>query len=322
MSKLNFTQVVAQDFVQVDAIIRAQLNSRISLINTIADYLLSAGGKRLRPLTALLVGRALNCNDDRLHFVAAIIEFLHTSTLLHDDVVDNSSQRRGKTTANVNWGNAPAVLVGDFLYARSFEMIVNLNNQTIAKIMANATKTLAEGEVMQLTQVHNLHADEATYLDIIKSKTAVLFEAATHSAAILAGADDALILNLQNFGNALGIAFQLTDDALDYQSDSATLGKNIGDDLAEGKPTLPLIYALKNGNIAQQQIIKNAISSKGDGDFAQILQIIKDTRALIYTHNLAKDYAHKAVKYLDQIAPNPFKQSLLELTNFAVERAS
>jgi len=319
MSKLNFIQSVKPDFTQVDAIIRTQLNSRIPLINTIGDYLLSAGGKRLRPLVALLTGKALNCTDNKLHQVAAIIEFLHTSTLLHDDVVDNSSQRRGKTTANVNWGNAPAVLVGDFLYARAFEMIVNLNNIKIMQIMANATRTLAEGEVLQLTQVHNLHTDENTYLDIIQSKTAVLFEAATYSAAILAQVSSLQISDMQKFGNVLGIAFQLTDDVLDYQSDSATLGKNIGDDLAEGKPTLPLIYALKVGNSAQKLVIENAIK-QGSADFAQILQIVKETGALTYTHNLAKNYALKAIKLLENIENNTFKQSLLELTNFAVER--
>jgi len=319
MSKLNFIQSVKSDFTQVDAIIRTQLNSRIPLINTIGDYLLSAGGKRLRPLVALLTGKALNCTDNKLHQVAAIIEFLHTSTLLHDDVVDNSSQRRGKTTANVNWGNAPAVLVGDFLYARAFEMIVNLNNIKIMQIMANATRTLAEGEVLQLTQAHNLHTDENTYLDIIQSKTAVLFEAATYSAAILAQVSSLQISDMQKFGNVLGIAFQLTDDVLDYQSDSATLGKNIGDDLAEGKPTLPLIYALKVGNYAQKLVIENAIK-QGSADFAQILQIVKETGALTYTHNLAKNYALKAIKLLENIENNTFKQSLLELTNFAVER--
>jgi len=320
MANISFAAAVVDDFMQVDAIIRAQLNSRITLINTIGDYLLSAGGKRLRPLTALLTGKALSCTDQRLHMVAAIIEFLHTSTLLHDDVVDNSSQRRGKTTANINWGNAPAVLVGDFLYARSFEMIVNLHNEPIAKIMAKATRTLAEGEVLQLTQVHNLQIDEATYLDIIRSKTAVLFEAATHSAAILADVSAQQNQNLQNFGNALGIAFQLTDDVLDYQSDSATLGKNIGDDLAEGKPTLPLIYALKNGNLAQQKVIQNAISNQENCDFAAVLQVINDTNALTYCHNLAKNYAHKASQFLADIKDNSFKTNLLELTNFAVER--
>jgi len=321
MLNLSFAQNISDDLQQVNAIIRQQLDSRIELINIISDYLLSAGGKRLRPIAMLLVGKALNCDDPRLHQAAAVVEFLHTSTLLHDDVVDASNQRRGRPTVNANWGNPQAVLVGDFLYAKSFEMLVNIQDLAVMQVMANATRTLAEGEVLQLTQINNANIDEATYLDIIQSKTAILFAAAAQSAAILSTNNTQQIEQIRKFGNALGIAFQIIDDLLDYQSDSTILGKNIGDDLAEGKPTLPLIYALQNSNKQQRVIIEAAIQQK-NADFAEILHIITNTKALQKTYDLAQQYIDQAKSYLANVPNNCYKSDLLKLIHFAIRRTN
>ena len=245
MQPQSFYQVVADDFAAVDGIIRKQLTSRVPLVEKIGDYITSAGGKRLRPLLVLLSGSALGHQGDQLRLLAAIIEFLHTSTLLHDDVVDMSGMRRGRSTANALWGNAPSVLVGDFLYARSFEMMVELGSMPVMRIISQATRVIAEGEVLQLSKVRDASTTEAIYMEVIRGKTAMLFEASSHSAATLAGATAEQCEALRTFGDQLGIAFQLVDDLLDYQGDAETLGKNVGDDLAEGKPTLPLIYTMR-----------------------------------------------------------------------------
>ena len=232
MQPQPFYQVVADDFAAVDGIIRKQLTSRVPLVEKIGDYITSAGGKRLRPLLVLLSGSALGHQGEQLRLLAAIIEFLHTSTLLHDDVVDMSGMRRGRSTANALWGNAPSVLVGDFLYARSFEMMVELDSMPVMRIISQATRVIAEGEVLQLSKVRDASTTEEIYMEVIRGKTAMLFEASTHSAATLAGASEQQREALRTFGDHLGIAFQLVDDLLDYQGDAETLGKNVGDDLA------------------------------------------------------------------------------------------
>jgi octaprenyl-diphosphate synthase len=247
MQPQTFYRAVADDFSAVDEIIKKQLTSRVPLVSKIGDYITSAGGKRLRPLLVLLCGKALGREGDDLRLLAATIEFLHTATLLHDDVVDMSGMRRGRSTANALWGNAPSVLVGDFLYSRSFEMMVELGSMPVMQILSKATRVIAEGEVLQLSRVRDASTTEEVYMEVIRGKTAMLFEASTHSAAALAQATDEQREALRTFGDHLGVAFQLVDDLLDYKGDSQTLGKNVGDDLAEGKPTLPLIYTMREG---------------------------------------------------------------------------
>ncbi|MDX1320394.1 MAG: polyprenyl synthetase family protein, partial [Oceanospirillum sp.] len=237
--------LVADDFAALNTYIIDQLHSRVPLVEKIAEYIVDSGGKRMRPLLVLLTCKALECNDDKRIPLSALVEFIHTATLLHDDVVDESDMRRGRDTANNKWGNAPSVLVGDFLYTRAFELMVNIGHMDILKIYANATNVIAEGEVLQLTNVRNPKITEEQYMTVIKAKTAMLFEAATESAAILSGANAEQQKMMADYGNYLGLAFQLQDDLLDYQGDAGAMGKNIGDDLAEGKPTLPLIRAMQ-----------------------------------------------------------------------------
>lgn len=288
MQPQTFYRVVADDFAAVDAIIKKRLTSRVPLVEKIGDYIISAGGKRLRPLLVLLTGRALGLQGDDLRLLAAIIEFLHTSTLLHDDVVDMSGMRRGRATANAQWGNAPSVLVGDFLYARSFEMMVELGSMPVMRIISNATRVIAEGEVLQLSKVRDASTTEETYMEVIRGKTAMLFEASTHSAAVLAQAPEAQAEALRRFGDHLGIAFQLVDDLLDYRGDSETLGKNVGDDLAEGKPTLPLIYTMREGNAEQASLVRKAIQQGGSEDLEAIRVAVEASGSLDYTANLAQ----------------------------------
>jgi len=319
MSMQSFYRVVADDFSAVNNIIKKQLCSRVPLVEEVADYLIAAGGKRLRPLLTLLAGRALGYQADNLQLLAATIEFLHTSTLLHDDVVDKSTLRRGLATANAQWGNAPSVLVGDFLYARAFEMMVELDSMQVMRIISHATRVIAEGEVLQLSRVHDADTSEAVYLDVIRSKTAMLFEAASHSAAALAGADTQQCEALRRYGDHLGIAFQLIDDVLDYQGDSATMGKNLGDDLAEGKPTLPLIYCIREGSKAQADLVREAIE-QGGGDLAAISQAVKACGALDYAENLARQHAFKAINGLLDLPASDCREALADLAAFSIER--
>jgi octaprenyl-diphosphate synthase len=320
MQPQAFYRVVADDFAAVDGIIRNQLVSRVPLVEKIGDYIISAGGKRLRPLLVLLAGRALGYRGDDLQLLAATIEFLHTSTLLHDDVVDKSDMRRGRSTANAQWGNAPSVLVGDFLYARSFEMMVTLGSMPVMHIISQATRVIAEGEVLQLSKVRDASTTEETYMEVIRGKTAMLFEASTHSAAVLAGATPAQAEALRTFGDHLGIAFQLVDDLLDYKGDAAELGKNVGDDLAEGKPTLPLIYTMREGSSEQAELVRKAIRQGGIDDLESIRQAVEAAGALDYTARLARDYADKAIACLDQLPAGAHRDALVELTRFAVAR--
>jgi len=320
MQPQAFYRVVADDFTAVDGIIRRQLSSRVPLVEKIGDYIISAGGKRLRPLLVLLSGKALGYSGDDLRLLAATIEFLHTSTLLHDDVVDASGLRRGRATANAQWGNAPSVLVGDFLYARSFEMMVELGSMPVMRIISQATRVIAEGEVLQLTKVRDASTTEETYMEVIRGKTAMLFEASTHSAAAIAGATPEQAEALRQFGDALGIAFQLVDDLLDYRGDASTLGKNVGDDLAEGKPTLPLIATMRDGTPEQAQLVRKAIQQGGSQDLEGIRAAVEAAGALDYTANLAREYAARAIDCLKALPDNEYRDALIELSEFAVAR--
>jgi octaprenyl-diphosphate synthase len=321
MQPQAFYRVVADDFAAVDGIIRRQLASRVPLVEKIGDYITSAGGKRLRPLLVLLAGNALGARGERLNLLAATIEFLHTATLLHDDVVDKSGMRRGRSTANALWGNAPSVLVGDFLYARSFEMLVELGLVPVMQVLANATRVIAEGEVLQLSKIRDASTTEEIYMEVIRGKTAMLFEASTHSAGLIAGASAEQIAALRTFGDSLGVAFQLVDDLLDYRGDAATLGKNVGDDLAEGKPTLPLIATLRDGSPEQAQLVRSAIQQGGSQDLEGIRAAVEAAGALDYTARLARDYAARAIASLEVLPASEFRDAMVELTEFAVARA-
>ncbi|EPB99987.1 octaprenyl diphosphate synthase [Litchfieldella anticariensis FP35 = DSM 16096] len=312
--------VVAEDFAAVDRTILAQLASRVPLVETIGHYIIESGGKRLRPLLVLLAARALGYDGNQHVTLATLIEFMHTSTLLHDDVVDESHMRRGKATANDAWGNAPSVLVGDFLYSRSFQMMVQVGSMRVMDVLSAATCTIAEGEVLQLTNVGNPDVDESAYFETIQGKTAMLFEAASHSGAILASASPEQESALQYYGRYLGLAFQLIDDLLDYQGDAQAMGKNVGDDLAEGKPTLPLIQAMVAGSPDQTKLIRQAIRQGGLDHLDDVLAIVRDTGALEYTRARAEEMAAKALAQLDALPPSRYRDSMAELARLAVER--
>lgn len=320
MQPQAFYRAVADDFSAVDEIIKQQLTSRVPLVSTISDYITSSGGKRLRPLLVLLAGKALGHQSDDLRLLAATIELLHTSTLLHDDVVDMSGMRRGRSTANAKWGNAPSVLVGDFLYSRSFEMMVELGSMPVMKILSHATRIIAEGEVLQLSKVRDASTTEEIYMEVIRGKTAMLFEASAHSAASLTGASDEQCEALRTFGDHLGVAFQLVDDLLDYRGDAETLGKNVGDDLAEGKPTLPLIYTMREGTAEQAALVRQAIQKGGIEDLESIRSAVEDSGALDYTAQLARDYVAKAIAQLEALPASQYRDALVELSEFAVAR--
>lgn len=305
----------------VDRIIFEQLRSDIALINQLGGYIVNSGGKRLRPLVTLLAARACQYSGAGHQMLAAIVEFIHTATLLHDDVVDASELRRGQASANHIWGNEASVLVGDFLYSRAFEMMVSLGSMRVMEVMAHTTNTIAEGEVMQLLNCRSPEVTEQRYLETIRRKTAALFEAATRLGAVLAHQSSATEGALAAYGRHLGIAFQLVDDVLDYSGDATAIGKNIGDDLAEGKPTLPVINALARGTPAQQKLLREAIASGGRERMREVLQTIESTGALAYTAHLARQQAEEARAALASIPDSPFKIALLDLALFAVERS-
>ncbi|SOC57853.1 octaprenyl-diphosphate synthase [Chromohalobacter canadensis] len=311
---------VADDFAAVDRTILAQLASRVPLVETIGHYIIESGGKRLRPLLVLLAARSLGYPGERHVTLATLIEFMHTSTLLHDDVVDESHLRRGKATANDAWGNAPSVLVGDFLYSRSFQMMVEVGSMRVMEILSGATCVIAEGEVLQLTNIGNPDIDEAAYFETIQGKTAMLFEAASHSGAVLAEASPAQEEALKLYGRYLGLAFQLVDDLLDYQGDADAMGKNVGDDLAEGKPTLPLIHAMSAGNAEQTKMIRRAIRQGGLDHLDEVLAIVNDTGALEYTRRRAVEMADRALAQLELLPESRYRDSMAELAHLAVER--
>ncbi|MBM7037352.1 octaprenyl diphosphate synthase [Vibrio ulleungensis] len=315
--------LTAKDMEKVNATIQAQLNSDVSLINQLGLYIVSGGGKRLRPLIALLSAKALGYEGDKHITAAAFVEFIHTATLLHDDVVDESDMRRGKETANAAFGNAASILVGDFIYTRSFQMMTSLGSLKILELMSGAVNVIAEGEVQQLINCNDPSTTEENYMEVIYSKTARLFEAAAHIGALLVDADEKLELALQNYGKYLGTAFQLIDDVLDYTADGKEMGKNVGDDLAEGKPTLPLLYAMRNGSEAQRLMIHEAIEkANGMEKLDDILQAMDETGALTYTTKKAEQEADKAIRELAALPESDYKEALITLAHLAVKRSS
>jgi octaprenyl-diphosphate synthase len=311
---------VAEEMTAVDRIIFEQLSSDIALINQLGGYIVNSGGKRLRPLVVLLAARACQHSGTGHQLLAAVVEFIHTATLLHDDVVDSSDLRRGQASANQLWGNEASVLVGDFLYSRAFEMMVSLGSMRVMEVMAHTTNTIAEGEVMQLLNCRSPEVTEQRYLETIRRKTAALFEAATRLGAVLAHQSSAAEEALAAYGRHLGIAFQLVDDVLDYSGNPAEIGKNVGDDLAEGKPTLPVINALMRGTPAQQKLLREVIVSDGRERIAEVLETIESTGSLAYTARLARQQAGEARAALASIPDSPFKTALSDLALFAVER--
>lgn len=322
MYSQGFYDLVAEDFAAIDTVIAEHLSSQVPQVHKIGQYIIAAGGKRLRPLLVLLVGKALHKGQQSqaLCLLAAIIEFLHTATLLHDDVVDKSGMRRGRATANAQWGNAPSVLVGDFLYSRAFEMMVRLDSLPIMHILSRAARIIAEGEVLQLSNIRDASTSETTYMEVIRAKTAMLFEASAHSASVLSGATDAHVAVMRTYGDHLGIAFQLMDDFLDYRGDSATLGKNVGDDLAEGKPTLPLIHTLRVGNTEQVNLVRHAIQQGGSTDLESVRAAVEAAGALDYTAEKARFFAASAQDSLIALPANAYREALAELCDFAIAR--
>lgn len=312
--------VVGDEFQAVDRLIHAQLASRVPLVEKIADYIVSSGGKRIRPLLVLMTAKAFGrCEADAVK-LATVIEFLHTATLLHDDVVDTSDMRRGNPTANAKWGNAPSVLVGDFLYSRSFEMLVELECLPVMKILAKATSVIAEGEVLQLTNVKNPDTTEQQYMDVIHGKTAMLFEASTWGMASLMGRSETEREAMRIYGRELGLAFQLIDDVLDYEGDAAAMGKNVGDDLAEGKPTLPLIHAIANGNEEQRKLVRAAIRKGGLDDMAEVLAVVHELGSIEYTREKANQCVAKARAQLAVLPQGVARDALDALALLAVQR--
>jgi len=311
---------LGEDWPAVDRLIYSKLESDVALVNSVSRYIVRSGGKRLRPLLVLLAARACGYPGDKHILAAVIIEFIHTATLLHDDVVDESALRRGQETANEVFGNQASVLVGDFLYSRAFQLMVEIGQLGIMDVLADATNTIAEGEVLQLMNCNNPDATEEQYLEVIYRKTAKLFEAGMLIGAILAGQTRAIEASMTEYGRQLGVAFQLIDDALDYGSSGANLGKNIGDDLAEGKPTLPLIHALKQASAEDQIIIRRAILEGGRDEIDHIAKTIRTTGALAYTVRKAEEASEKAINALETVPDSPFKDSLINLALFAIQR--
>ncbi len=312
--------LIAAEREAVDHEIRAKLTSEIALINQLGAYIVNSGGKRLRPVIVLLSSKAFGYVGQAHLKLAAIVEFIHTATLLHDDVVDASEMRRGVTTANALWGNEASVLVGDFLYSRAFEMMVEVGNMRVMDILASTTNTIAEGEVMQLLNCNDPDITEASYLDVIRSKTAQLFAASAQLGAVISGQTSATEAAMAAYGMHLGTAFQLIDDVLDYQADAQALGKNIGDDLAEGKPTLPLIHAMREGAPAHQRLLREAIKNGGLDRIDAVIAAIESTGSIAYTARQAEDEARRAQQALAAIPDSPYKQSLLDLAHFSVHR--
>jgi len=316
----SIRNIVKDDFDAVNELIMNQLHSEVGLVEQIGHYLIEAGGKRLRPLVVLLAARASGYNDDRHIDLAVIIEFIHTATLLHDDVVDTSNMRRGRFTANAQWGNAPSVLVGDFLYSRAFQMMVRMGDINIMNVLADTTNIISEGEVQQLVNIGDTNLSENDYLQVIGSKTAQLFEGASHTAAILSNTDTSTCKALTAYGRHLGMAFQLVDDALDYSNNNSSLGKNAGDDLAEGKVTLPLIHAMSCGSSQQIEALRKAINERDTGQIQVVVDIINDTSSLSYTFSKAKEHVAQAKQCLAALGPSKYHNAMLGLADFAVDR--
>jgi octaprenyl-diphosphate synthase len=311
---------IASDMDAVDRVIRARLHSDVALIRQVAEYIIGSGGKRLRPAILILSAGAFGYRGTHHHDLAAVIEFIHTATLLHDDVVDESALRRGRATANSLFGNAASVLVGDFVYSRSFQIMVSMDNMRVLKVLADATNIIAEGEVLQLMNCNNPDIDEQRYLQVIRYKTAKLFEAATRLGAILGGASQEDEDAVGSYGTHLGTAFQLIDDVLDYSGDQTTTGKNVGDDLAEGKATLPLIYAMEHGTAEQAALIRGAIEQGGLADLSAVLAAIEQTGAIEYARRQAEAESRTAGEALARLPDTPYRDYMLQLADFAVTR--
>ncbi|SUA57264.1 polyprenyl synthetase family protein [Oligella urethralis] len=324
MSATQILSPISQDMAAVDFVIRSYLNSEVVMIRTVGEYIIGSGGKRLRPALVLMIANALGYQPREQefqdhHLLAATVEFIHTSTLLHDDVVDESDLRRGRETANAVFGNAASVLVGDYLYSRSFEMMVSVDRMEILRVLSQATTVIAEGEVLQLLNVHDPDVSVERYMQVVRYKTAKLFEASAEIGAIICDVSDELREAAAAYGRHMGTAFQLIDDVLDYSGDAEALGKNVGDDLREGKPTLPLIRVMEVGDAAQVKLIRDAIET-GDANFAEVAAAIQSTDALQYTRALAEREARLAEEAIANFPDSIFKQSLLQLARFAIER--
>jgi len=304
----------------VDQTIRQSLHSEVTLVNQVAEYIINSGGKRLRPMLVLLSAGLFGEIQSQHHQLAAVVEFIHTATLLHDDVVDESSKRRGQSTANALFGNAASVLVGDFVYSRAFQMMVSVQNMRVMEVLSNATNVIAEGEVLQLLNVNNADISDEAYLQVIHYKTAKLFEAATRLGAIISHASEKDEVALTAYGMHLGTAFQLIDDILDLSGNSEDIGKNLGDDLAEGKPTLPLLYAMRNSNSEQSTIIRNAIEQGGLEHLSEVIEIVKNSGALDHVKKIAEAESAQCRSAIAHFPDSQFKQALIELADFAVKR--
>jgi octaprenyl-diphosphate synthase len=314
--------VIQPDMQRVDQVIAERLTTDVPLVREVAQYIISAGGKRLRPALLLLMSGALGSQHTERHTLAAVVEFIHTATLLHDDVVDESTLRRGRPTANERFGNAASVLVGDFLYSRAFQMMVDVNSMRVMQVLSDATNVIAEGEVLQLMNMHDTSLSEADYLRVIRSKTAKLFEASARLAPILAGSDTRIEELCASYGQALGTAFQVIDDVLDYEGSADELGKNLGDDLREGKVTLPIICALRSATEPQRALISNAIEEGDISHLDEILAIIHNTGALEMARASAFGEAQRAIDAAHQLPANPYSAALLQLASGLLERRS
>ena len=322
MTFLSTLAPIAADLQRVEALIGERLDSDVPLVRQVAEYIVASGGKRLRPALVLLACGAAGYRGEARFQLAAVVEFIHTATLLHDDVVDESPMRRGRPTANEAFGNAASVLVGDFLYSRAFQMMVEVDDMGVMRVLADATNTIAGGEVMQLMGSHDPQVDEARYLDVIRRKTAKLFEASARLGGVLSRSTSAVEEGLARYGMHVGTAFQLIDDVLDYSGDAATIGKSLGDDLAEGKPTLPLIHVLRSGHPQHAAVVKRAILEGGREDFPDVLAAIRACGSLDYARSAARREAQSAMQAIEGLAPSEFRQSLLELASFSVTRNS
>lgn len=323
MDLQKIQQLSQDDLSSVNDLIYSQLQSDVALINQLGIYIVNGGGKRMRPMLTVLAAKALAYNNKDHIAIAAIIEFIHTATLLHDDVVDESNMRRGRETANALFGNSASVLVGDFLYTRSFQMMTKLNNMKVMDILSDATNIVAEGEVLQLMNCNDPDTTEESYLEVIYCKTAKLFEAATRLSAVISDQPENIEKAMQEYGKHLGTAFQLVDDIMDYTADAKEMGKNVGDDLSEGKPTLPLLYAMEHGNDTQKQLIRDAIEhGNGMDNLTPILQAMQDTGSLAYTQTKAEEEADKAINALSIIPSSEYKDALIALAHIAANRSA
>jgi octaprenyl-diphosphate synthase len=321
VSQENLKKLLAADMAAVDQVIRARLHSDVALVSQVGEYIVNSGGKRLRPALVVLSAQAFGYGGKHHHDLAAVVEFIHTATLLHDDVVDESAMRRGKATASALFGNSASVLVGDFLYSRAFQMMVEVGDMRVMQTLADATNIIAEGEVLQLLNCHDASVDAENYLRVIYCKTAKLFEAAMRLGAILSGVDQDREQAAAQYGIHLGTAFQLVDDVLDYSGDAQEIGKNLGDDLAEGKPTLPLIYAMQHGSPVQAALVRKAIEEGDIALFDEVLKVVQHTGALEYTRQQAQREADTAIAALGILPDMQYKKSLIELAEFAAKRS-